>query len=284
MKKISLSLALTLMCFSAIRAETLQSAINYAWANSEDIKVLNKQKTDLKIDRFTAYSKYLPSASVSYNRNEITAIRSNVDISSFENFIKFGSFIQRSLTVNQNLSFHKAITEALGAQSAFNAASVAIDAKKQEILLSVANNYLSVLFLQSKVENLQTKIDYLTKFLEISQARNSAGIIDEAQLLTSQSELVSAQSELMIAESDLQEARARYLRIANKEVEDFSDRGLDEIKLSYSTEEDFIQAVMQCIGSFLHQLYHHMNPMPFMRLYRWICLIPIKLLAIARDL
>ncbi len=207
MKFISLVYVFALIILSGIEAKaqrvlSLEQCIKIAQNNSLDIKKGVLAKEGASINLKFSKQQLLPSlnanSSLSYNVGRRIDPTTNSYLS--QSFISQGINLNSGITLYNGGRLRKNIKKAIFDK---NASEEDIEQMRRDIALLVTNTYLSILFAQESLKNLENQykstkeqLVKLNKLIDAGLKPKSASLSMEAQLLSDEQKLVAGNNEL----------------------------------------------------------------------------------------
>jgi len=125
--------------------------------------------------------------------------------STFVNGTSFDNQVSLSLPVYSGGSLENRIEQA---KLGLNVADLDIEAARQQLRLTVVNDYLTVLEYQNEVRVNQDTVNNYEEHLNLVKAKYDLGVVAKTDVLSSQVDLAKAQDSLIVAQNNYQNAVA----------------------------------------------------------------------------
>ena len=212
MKKLLLTVSLTVFCFSNAIAVTLYDALNQTYQNNIQ---LNAERENLKAseeDINISKSDYMPSLTLSGSKsiedtNKLTnQTGGDATISDVDPFTTSIKLEQTLLDFGRGLELKKSIT-------GLNLAKAKLTKKEQDVLHSAIDAYSSLILAREKQNINRKNLNLLKRQVENDKIRLDRGQITITDLAQSESSLAGAQAQFTQAKSDLLIAKLTYENI-----------------------------------------------------------------------
>jgi outer membrane protein len=215
MKKILITISLTLFSFSNALAVTLYDALNQAYQNNiqlnaerENIKVseqdINISKADYKPSLTLSGSKSFENTNTLKNQNGGTATKNDVD--PFTTSIKLEQTILdygRDFTLEKNIA-------------ALDLARAKLTKKEQEVLHDAINAFTNSILAREKLSINSKNLNLLIRQVENDKIRRDRGQITNTDVAQSEASLAGAQAQFVKSKSDLLISKLNYENIIGK--------------------------------------------------------------------
>ena len=215
MKKLLISISLTIFCFSNAFAVTLYEALNQTYQNNiqlnaerENVKAseedINISKADYKPTLTLSGSKSLENTNKLTNQSGGDSTINDVD--PFTTSIKLE---QKLLDYGRDLKLEKSIT-------ALDLAKAKLIKREQDILLNAIDAYTNLILAREKQNINRKNLNLLRRQVENDKIRRDRGQITNTDLAQSESSLAGAQAQFVKSKSDLLISKLNYENVIGK--------------------------------------------------------------------
>jgi outer membrane protein len=223
---------------AAVRADTIDSALARAYANSPDLNAqrASLRATDEQVPR--ARSGYLPRVSASSSLGQANTVGDASYSSSPYDLTTTPRTI--GITVTQNLyNGDRTASQLDAAEKGVLAARAGLRYAEQQVLLNGATQYMNVVRDEAVVQLRIANIDVLKEQLRQTQDRFNVGEVTRTDVAQVEAQLASAEADLSNAEANLESSRAAFQQVIGVAPEKLSDAEPVAKRLPSSIQEAF---------------------------------------------
>jgi TolC family type I secretion outer membrane protein len=212
-----------------ILPEALQKALSHTYRTNPEIKAQRKVLEQLNENVSQAFSGWLPTASIDYNkgrqRNRFSQSQQGNSLinSQQDSRWSYSDNEVRQLTVEQPLfRGGETVAQTNSAEKQVEAGRAELTNTEQEIMLRAITSYMDVVRDRSVLELSRNNVDVLRKQLQASRDRFDVGEVTRTDVAQSEARLARAQNDEILAKGALTTSIANFERFVGYTPEELS--------------------------------------------------------------
>jgi TolC family type I secretion outer membrane protein len=212
---------------TGILPEALQKALSHTYRTNPEIKAQRKVVEQLDEGVNQAFSGWMPTASIDYNkgrqRNRFSQANNSLISSQTDARWSYSDNEVRQLVVEQPLfRGGETVASTSSAENQVEAGRAELVNIEQEILLRAITAYMDVVRDRSVLELSRNNVDVLRKQLQASQDRFDVGEVTRTDVAQSEARLARAQNDEILAKGALTTSIANFERVVGYTPEELS--------------------------------------------------------------